>query len=74
MSFCGTPIVAFSVLPRTPRRWRVEIELPLFPPGRNDGVEAEKAVLQEFADRGTVTLRAHAEHWAAVYPMTGRVS
>lgn len=69
---CGSPIVPFTVLPLGPRRWHVEIELPLFPPERNGGVEAEKVLLQELADRWTVTLREHAEHWAAVYPMTWR--
>lgn len=69
---CGSPIVPFTVLPRAPRRWRVEIEPPLYPPSRDGGVEAEKALLQELADRWTVSLRAHAEHWAAVYPMTWR--
>jgi lauroyl/myristoyl acyltransferase len=67
---CGSPIVPFTVLPLAPRRWRVAIEPPLLPPGRNGGVEAEKALLQELADRWTITLREHAEHWAAVYPMT----
>ncbi len=66
---CGTPIVPFSVLPTGPRRWRVEIELPLEPPARNGGAEAERATLQELADRWSRTLREHAEHWAAVYPM-----
>jgi lauroyl/myristoyl acyltransferase len=69
---CGTPLVPFSVLPVAQRRWRVEIEPPLHPPSRNGGVEAEKALLQELADRWTVTLREHREHWAAVYPMTWR--
>ncbi len=69
---CGTPLVPFSVLPVAPRRWRVEIEAPLYPPERDGGDAAEKALLQELADRWTVTLRAHAEHWAAVYPMTWR--
>ncbi|HLF00284.1 MAG TPA: lysophospholipid acyltransferase family protein [Gaiellaceae bacterium] len=67
---CGTPVVPFSVLPVGPRRWRVEIEAPLYPPERNGGVAAETALLQELADRWTLTLHAHAEHWAAVYPMT----
>jgi KDO2-lipid IV(A) lauroyltransferase len=67
---CGAPIVPFTVLPLAPRRWRVEIEPPLFPPPRNGGVVAEKALLQELADRWTLTLRTHAEHWAAVYPLT----
>jgi lauroyl/myristoyl acyltransferase len=71
---CGAPVVPFSVLPLAPRRWRIEFEPPLFPPERNGGVAAEKALLQELADRWTVTLREHREHWAAVYPMTWRSS
>jgi len=71
---CGSPIVPFSVLPLAPRRWRVEIEPPLYPPSRGGGVEAEKVLLQELADRWTVSMRMHAEHWAAVYPMTWRAS
>jgi KDO2-lipid IV(A) lauroyltransferase len=69
---CGTPIVPFSVLPLAHRRWRVEIEPPLDPPPRDGGVEAERDLLQALADRWTKTLREHAEHWAAVYPMTWR--
>jgi KDO2-lipid IV(A) lauroyltransferase len=69
---CGTPLVPFSVLPSKPRRWRIEIEAPLWPPARDAGEAGERALLQELADRWTVTLRAHAEHWAAVYPMTWR--
>jgi KDO2-lipid IV(A) lauroyltransferase len=69
---CGTPLVPFSVLPIEQRRWRVEIEPPLFPPERNGGAGAERALLQELADRWTATLRREAEHWAAVYPMTWR--
>lgn len=69
---CGTPLVPFSVLPVAQRCWRVEIEPPLYPPERNGGVEAEKAVLQKLADRWTSTLRRNADHWAAVYPMTWR--
>jgi len=71
---CGTPLVPFSVLPVAARRWRVEIEAPLDPPQRNGGVEAEQALLQELADRWTETLRANAEHWAAVYPMAWRAA
>ena len=67
---CGTPVVPFSVLPLALRRWRVEIEPELEPPARDGGAEAEHALLQQLADRWTVTLRANAEHWAAVYPMT----
>ena len=69
---CGSPIVPFTVLPLRPRRWRVEIEPPLDPPSRNGGIEAEQLPLQQLADRWTVSLRAHAEHWAAVYPLTWR--
>jgi KDO2-lipid IV(A) lauroyltransferase len=69
---CGSPIVPFTVLPLGPRRWRATIEPPLLPPDRNGGVEGEQALLQELADRWTVTLRENAEHWAAVYPMTWR--
>jgi lauroyl/myristoyl acyltransferase len=70
--FCGTPIVPFAVLPLAPRRWRVEIEPPLYPPPRNAGRQAERELLQQLADRWTAQLRAHPEHWAAVYPMTWR--
>ena len=69
---CGTPLVPFSVLPVVQRRWRVEIEPPLYPPERNGGETAERALLQQLADRWTATLRREAEHWAAVYPMTWR--
>jgi lauroyl/myristoyl acyltransferase len=71
---CETPIVPFSVLPDAPRRWRVEIEAPLPPPARESGEAGERALLQELADRWSVTLRDHAEHWAAVYPMTWRAA
>ena len=69
---CGSPIVPFTVLPLGPRRWRATIEAPLLPPDRNGGVLGEQALLQELADRWTITLRENAEHWAAVYPMTWR--
>jgi KDO2-lipid IV(A) lauroyltransferase len=69
---CGTPIVPFSVLPDAPRSWRVHIESPLRPPARESGEAGERELLQQLADRWSVTLRAHAEHWAAVYPMTWR--
>jgi KDO2-lipid IV(A) lauroyltransferase len=69
---CVAPIVPFTVLPLAPRRWRIEIEPPLDPPARNGGVRAEHVLLQELADRWTVALRTHAEHWAAVYPLTWR--
>ena len=69
---CGAPIVPFAVLPVARRRWRVEIEPPLWPPARDSGREGERELLQRLADRWTALLRAHAEHWAAVYPMTWR--
>jgi KDO2-lipid IV(A) lauroyltransferase len=71
---CGAPIVPFTVLPQGPRRWRVEVEPPLYAPDRNGGAGAERVLLQELADRWTAQLRAHPEHWAAVYPMTWRPS
>ncbi len=67
---CGSPVVPFSVLPVALRRWRVDIEPALDPPVRDGGVEAERALLQQLADRWTATVRANAEHWAAVYPLT----
>ena len=70
--FCGAPIVPFTVLPLGPRRWRVEVEPPLFPPPRRGGRAAERELLQRLADRWTAQLRAHPEHWAAVYPITWR--
>ena len=69
---CATPIVPFAVLPLGPRRWRVEVELPLLPPPRDSGRAGERKLLQELADRWTVQLRAYAEHWAAVYPIVWR--
>jgi lauroyl/myristoyl acyltransferase len=71
---CGTPLVPFSVLPVAQRRWRIEIEPPLYPPERNGGATAEHALLQALADRWTVTLRRNADHWAAVYPMAWRAA
>ena len=69
---CGTPIVPFTVLPLFPRRWRVVVEPPIDPPPRDGGRAAEKEVLQALADRWTAQLGSHAEHWAAVYPLTWR--
>lgn len=68
----GSPLVPFVVVPRAPRRWRVEIEPALEPPAREGGEQAEREVLQLLADRFSAMLRIHAEHWAAVYPMTWR--
>ena len=50
----------------------MEVERPLWPPPREAGEAGERELLQELADRWTATLREHAEHWAAVYPMTWR--
>jgi lauroyl/myristoyl acyltransferase len=69
---CAAPIVPFAVLPLGPRRWRVEVEPPLLPPPRDSGRTGERELLQQLADRWTTQLRAHAEHWAAVYPITWR--
>jgi Kdo2-lipid IVA lauroyltransferase/acyltransferase len=69
---CGSPIVPFTVLPLGPRRWRVELEPPLDPPSRSGGAAADAELLQALADRWTASLRAHPEHWAAVYPLTWR--
>jgi lauroyl/myristoyl acyltransferase len=66
---CGSPIVPFSVLPLAPRRWRVSAEPPIAPPAREDGEDGDRRVLQELADRWSSLVRAHPEHWAAVYPM-----
>ena len=64
---CGTPIVSFYVLPLGPRRWRVLVDPPVEPPPRRSGEEGERRVLQALADRWTEVIRAHPEHWAAVY-------
>lgn len=69
---CGSPVIPFSVLPRGVRRWRVEIGPPLEPPARDGGEDAERELTQRLADRWSEMLRTHAEHWAAVYPMTWR--
>lgn len=69
---CGAPLVSFSVLRDAPRRWRIEVEPPLWPPDRASGEAGERQLLQELADRWTSTLRENAEHWAAGYPMAWR--
>ena len=66
---CGAPIVPFAVLPAGPRRWRVVIEAAVAAPARPDGADGERRLLQELADRWSATVRAHPEHWAAVYPI-----
>lgn len=69
---CGTPVVSFYVLPRGPRRWHVLIDAPVEPPGRRSGRAGEEAVLRRLAARWTEVIRAHPEHWAAVYPIRWR--
>lgn len=64
---CSAPIVCFYVLPARPRRWRVELDPPVAPPGRHGGEEAERTVLQQLATRWTEVIQAHPDHWAAVY-------
>ena len=66
---CGSPIVPFAVLPVGRRRWRVTIEAAVLPPGRHERVAGERRLLQELADRWSAMVRAHPEHWAAVYPI-----
>lgn len=63
----GSPIVSFYVLPRGPRRWTVTIDPPVLPPARSEGRDGEQRVLQVLADRWGDMIRAHPEHWAAVY-------
>lgn len=63
------PIVSFYVLPLGPRRWRVLVDPPVEPPGRREGDQGEQRVLQALADRWGEVVRAHPEHWAAVYPI-----
>ncbi len=67
---CSSPIVPFVVVPQEPRRWRVELEPPIPAPPGSSGREGEQRALQALADRWTATLRRHADHWAAVDPMT----
>lgn len=69
---CGTPVVPFTVLPVGRRRWRVVIEPPVLPPRRDTGRSGEQAHLQELADRWSAMVRAHPEHWAAVYTVHWR--
>lgn len=59
------PIVAFTVLPLGPRRWRVDIDPPLDPPALRSGAEGERRVFQSLVDRWTDTISQNAEHWAA---------
>jgi lauroyl/myristoyl acyltransferase len=65
----GAPIVPFAVLPVGPRRWQVTIEPPVAAPARHERAAGERRQLQELADRWSAMLRAHPEHWAAVYPI-----
>jgi lauroyl/myristoyl acyltransferase len=63
----GSPIVAFTVLPLGPRRWRVTVDPPLDPPRPDDRRNGEQKVLQQLADRWSDIIRAAPDHWAAVY-------
>jgi KDO2-lipid IV(A) lauroyltransferase len=64
---CGTPIVSFYVLPRAPRRWVVTVDPPVEPPGRDEGREGERRMLQALADRWGEMIRAHPDRWSAAY-------
>jgi lauroyl/myristoyl acyltransferase len=64
---CQSPIVGFVVLPLGRRRWKVILDPPIAPPERHGGADAERAVLQQLADRWSDLIRAHPDHWAARY-------
>lgn len=64
---CGSPIVNFVCLPHGRRRWVIDLDPPVEPPGRRDGEAGEIRVLQQLADRWSELIRAHPEHWAAAY-------
>jgi lauroyl/myristoyl acyltransferase len=68
----GAAIVPMAILPEAPRRWRVELSAPIPAPARSSRREGEQAALQSLADVWTETIRAHVEHWAAVYPIAWR--
>jgi lauroyl/myristoyl acyltransferase len=64
----GAALVGFSVLPLGPRRWRAVLDEPILPAHVDgDRDTADRAVLQQFADRWTALLRAHPEHWSAAF-------
>ena len=63
----GSPIVSFYALPRGPRRWVVSLDEPVLPPGRAEGKDGERRVLQALADRWSEVIRRYPEHWSAVY-------
>jgi lauroyl/myristoyl acyltransferase len=65
-------IVPMAILPEAPRRWVVDLGEPIPAPPRSSGREGEQTALQKLADAWTAAIRAHAEHWAAVYPITWR--
>jgi lauroyl/myristoyl acyltransferase len=65
----GAPIVSFYVLPEGPRRWRVLVDEAVAAPGRAEGDEGERRVLQSLADRWSEVIRAHPEQWAASHPI-----
>jgi lauroyl/myristoyl acyltransferase len=69
---CQSPLVGFAVLPTAPRRWRVVVDRPIAPPARHGGPPAERAVLQQLADRWSELIRASPEHWAASYRIRWR--
>jgi lauroyl/myristoyl acyltransferase len=65
----GAALVGFSVLPLGARRWRVVFDEPIVPTHvvGGDRDTADRAVLQQLADRWTALLRAHPEHWTAAF-------
>lgn len=64
-----SPIVTFTVLPRGPRRWRVEVEPAIAPADPDAGLAGDLKVLQLLADRWSASIRANPQHWAAAYPI-----
>jgi lauroyl/myristoyl acyltransferase len=62
-------LVGFTMLPLGPRRWRLLIDEPILPTPEADGDRdaADRAVLQQLADRWTALIRAAPEHWSAVF-------
>jgi lauroyl/myristoyl acyltransferase len=65
----GAALVGFTILPVGPRRWRLVFDEAILPSPQVDGDrdDADRAVLQELADRWTVQVRGAPEHWSAVF-------